>query len=298
MVSPQPEVLKILGWDYFLSQYYWSGKQKWHVLCVPSWKIWHASAVREKNKHHLQIPCLKVPWFRNLPYGKLPWCPVVKTLHATAGAEVQSLVREQISHMPRDQKKKRKKEICLVYIYPPKGKVWVPIQCQHGLTIYDPRANFKGSCMSPTLVEPVVVVQLCLTLCNPVDCGIPGFPVFHHLPEFAQTHLHWDNDVIKQSHPLSSPLLLPSVFPSIRVFSNVSALWIMWPKYWNFRISLSNEYSGLISFSIGQFDLAVQGLSRVSSSTTWKHQFFSTQPPLRSNSHIHTWLLEKPKLWL
>ena len=152
--------------------------------------------------------------------------------------------------------------------------------------------------MSPTLVEPVVVVQLCLTLCNPVDCGTPGFPVFHHLPEFAQTHLHWDNDVIKQSHPLSSPLLLPSVFPSIRVFSNVSALWIMWPKYWNFRISLSNEYSGLISFSIGQFDLAVQGLSRVSSSTTWKHQFFSTQPPLRSKSHIHTWLLEKPKLWL
>ena len=83
-------------------------------------------------------------------------------------------------------------------------------------------------------------------------------------------------------------LLLPSIFPSIRVFSNESVLCIRWPKYCNFSISLSNEYSGLISFRIDRLDLlAVQGLSRVFSNTTVeKHQFFSAQLSLQSNSHI------------
>ena len=93
-------------------------------------------------------------------------------------------------------------------------------------------------------------------------------------------------------------LLLPSIFSSTRVFSNESVLRIGWPKYWSFSFSLSpsNEYSGLISFRIDWFDsLQSKGLSRVFSSTTfWKHQFFSVQPSLRSNSHICTWLLEKP----
>ena len=79
-------------------------------------------------------------------------------------------------------------------------------------------------------------------------------------------------------------LLLPSIFPSIRVFSNESALHIRWPKYWSFsfNISPSNEYSGLISFRMDWLDLlAVQGLSRVFSNTTvQKHQFFGTQPSL------------------
>ena len=96
-------------------------------------------------------------------------------------------------------------------------------------------------------------------------------------------------------HPL---LLLPSIFLSIRVFSNESALCIRWPKYWSFRfnISPSNEHSGLISFRIDWLDLhAVQGLSRVFSSTTvQKHQFFSAQLSSQSNSHIHAWPLEKP----
>ena len=96
-------------------------------------------------------------------------------------------------------------------------------------------------------------------------------------------------------HPL---LFLPSIFPSIRVFSSESALRIRWPKYWsfNFNISPSNEYSGLISFRIYWFDLlAVQGTPRIFSSTTvWKHCFFVTQSSLWPNSHIHTWLLEKP----
>ena len=97
-------------------------------------------------------------------------------------------------------------------------------------------------------------------------------------------------------------LLLPSIFPSIRVFSSESALHIRWPKYWSFsfRISPSNEYSGWISFRIDWFDLLEsKGLSRVISRTTvQKHQFFGTQPSLWSNLHIHTWLLEKLWLWL
>ena len=93
-------------------------------------------------------------------------------------------------------------------------------------------------------------------------------------------------------------LLLPLIFPSIRVFSNESALCIRWPNYWSFSFSISpsNEYSGLISSRVDWFDLhAHKGLSKVFSSTTiQKHQFFSPQPSLWSNYHIRTWLLEKP----
>ena len=109
------------------------------------------------------------------------------------------------------------------------------------------------------------ITQLCPTLCDPMDCSTPGFPVHHHLPELAQTHVHRVSDAIQPSHPLSSPsplLLLPSIFPSIRVFSNESALCIRWPKYrsCSFSISPSNEYSGLISFRMDWLDLlAVQG---------------------------------------
>ena len=93
----------------------------------------------------------------------------------------------------------------------------------------------------------------------------PGFPVHHQLPELAHIHVHWVSDVIQPCNPLSSLLLLPSIFPSIRVFSNESALCIRWPKYWSFSFSISpsNEYSGLISFRIYWFDLlAVQGTLR------------------------------------
>ena len=87
-------------------------------------------------------------------------------------------------------------------------------------------------------------------------------------------------------------LLLPSIFPSIRVFSNESALCIRWPKYWSlsFNISPSNEHPGLICFGIDWLDLlAVQGTLKVFSNTTvQKHQFFGAQPSSQSNSHIHT----------
>ena len=90
-------------------------------------------------------------------------------------------------------------------------------------------------------------------------------------------------------HPL---LLLPSIIPSIRVFSNESLLDIRWPKYWSFSFSISpsNECSGLISFGIDWFDLfAVQGsLKSLLQHTVPKHQFFSAQPSLWSNSHIYT----------
>ena len=92
-----------------------------------------------------------------------------------------------------------------------------------------------------------------------MDCSTPDFLVHHHLPDSAQTHVHCISDAIQPSHPL---LLLLSIFSSIRVFSNESALPIRWPKYWSFsfNISPSNEHSGLISFRIDWFDLlAVQG---------------------------------------
>ena len=95
-----------------------------------------------------------------------------------------------------------------------------------------------------------------------MDCSTPDLPVHHQLPELAQTHVHRIGEAIQLSHPLSSPFLPPSIFPSIRVFPNESALCIRWPKYWSFSFSISpsNEYSGLISFGMDWLDLlAVQG---------------------------------------
>ena len=93
-----------------------------------------------------------------------------------------------------------------------------------------------------------------------MNCSTPDFSIFHYLMEFAQILIHWVSDAIQPSilsHPL---LLLPSVFPSIRVFSNESAFLIRGPKYCSFSISPFNAYSGLISFRIDWLDLlAVQG---------------------------------------
>ena len=107
------------------------------------------------------------------------------------------------------------------------------------------------------MVQFSSAAQSSLTLCNPMDCSTPDFPVHHQLPELVQTHVHRVGDAIQPSHPLSSPLLLPSIFPSIRVFSNESALCIRGPKYWSFSFSISpsNEYSRLISCRTDWFDL-------------------------------------------
>ena len=105
------------------------------------------------------------------------------------------------------------------------------------------------------------VTQSCLTLWDSMDCLMPGFPVHHQLPslfKLMSVELVMPSNHVILCCPL---LLLPSIFPSIRVFSNESVLHITWPKYWSFSFSVSpsNEYSGLISFRINWLDLlAVQ----------------------------------------
>ena len=140
------------------------------------------------------------------------------------------------------------------------------------------------------------VTQSCSAFYNPVDCTMPCFPVHHQLPELAQTYVHWVGDATNHLILCRPLILLASVLPGIRVFSNESILHNRWPKYWSFSFGFnpSNKCSGLI-FRIDWFDLlASKGLSRVFSNTTvQKHQFFSAQPSLGSNSHNHTWLLEK-----
>ena len=99
---------------------------------------------------------------------------------------------------------------------------------------------------------------MCLALCDSMDCSTLDFPVLHYFLEFAQTHVCCVNDAISPSNLiLCCPLLLPSIFPSIRLFSNKSVLLISWPAYWSFSfcINPSNEHSGLISFRMDCLDL-------------------------------------------
>ena len=98
----------------------------------------------------------------------------------------------------------------------------------------------------------------CLTLCDPRDCSMPGFPVLHHFSWSLLKLMFIESAMPSNLFILCCLLLLlPSIFPSIRVFSNELALCIRWPIYWRFNISPSIEYSGLISFMIGWFDLLV-----------------------------------------
>ena len=125
------------------------------------------------------------------------------------------------------------------------------------------------------------VDQSCLTLCDPTDCSMQGLPVYHQLPEFAQTRVHWVHDAIQPSDPLSSPSPPALNFPSIRVFSSKSAHQIRWPNYWSFsfNISPSNEHPDWSPLGwTGWISLQSKGLSRVFSNTTiQKHQFFGAQ---------------------
>ena len=132
----------------------------------------------------------------------------------------------------------------------------------------------------------IIVQSFSPTLCDPVDCSPPGFPVLYYFLEFTQTHVLWV-DSIYPSHALSPVLLLPSIFPSIRVFSNESALLIKWRRYWSFSFSISpsSDYSELISFRIDWFDLlAVQQTLKsllhhhnLKSSILWYSAFFRIQ---------------------
>ena len=143
------------------------------------------------------------------------------------------------------------------------------------------------------------VAQSCLTLCTSMDCGTPGLPVHYQLPEFTQTHIHWFSDAIQPSHPLSSPS--PPAFSLSQhqgLFQWVISLHQMAEVL---RVSAS---ASLLPMSIqdwfplgctGWISLQSKGLWRVFSNTTvQKHQFFGAQLSSQSNSHIHTWPLEKP----
>ena len=147
-------------------------------------------------------------------------------------------------------------------------------------------------------VEFSSVTELCPTLCDPMDCSMPGFPVHHQLLELVPTHVYRVSDAIQPSHPLSS--LSPHTFnftqhqglfkwvSSSHQVAKVLELQLQHQSFqWIFRTD-SLGLTGLIS-------LQSKGLSRVFSNTTVrKHQFFSAQPSLWSNSHTDTWLLEKP----
>ena len=125
------------------------------------------------------------------------------------------------------------------------------------MTVVLPAKTLQGVQGRPT--GGALVAQLCPTLCDPMNHSMPGLPVHHQLPEFTQTHVHGVRDAIQPSHSLLSRSPPAPIPPSIRVFSNESALRIRWTKYWSFSFSISpsNEYSRLISFRIDRFDLLV-----------------------------------------
>ena len=135
----------------------------------------------------------------------------------------------------------------------------------------------------------VVVVQLLsrIQLCDPMDCSTPGFPMFTtswRLLKLMSIESVMPSNHIILYHPL---LLLPSIFPRIRVFTNESALRIRWPKYWSSASVLPMNIQGCFPLRLtGLISLLFKGPSRVFSSTTvWKHRFFSALPSLWSSSH-------------
>ena len=145
----------------------------------------------------------------------------------------------------------------------------------HNIIIIEIKCTISVQCCS---VQSLSCVRLFETLWQN-----PGLPIHHQLPEFTQTHVHWVDDAIQPSHPLSSHFQsFPASYSVGSVFSNESALCIRWPKYWSFSFSItpSNEHSGLISFRMDWLDLlVVQGTLKSllqHHTTVQKHQFFST----------------------
>ena len=150
----------------------------------------------------------------------------------------------------------------------------------------------EQTAMHHSLMSVSSVTQSCLIFCNPWTTARQAslsITSSQSLLKLMSTESVMPSNHLILCRPL---LLLPSIFPSIRVFSNESVLHIRWPKYWSFSFSISpsNEYSGLISFRMDYWiSLQSKRLSRVFSNTTvQKHQFFSTQLSLWSNSHIYT----------
>ena len=149
-------------------------------------------------------------------------------------------------------------------------------------SIIDPLKIFPCCCS---------VTKSCLTVWDPMDCGMPEISVPHHLSDFAQVHAHWISDAIQPSHSLSSPSPHTFNLSSNKDFSNESVLCIRWPKYRSssFNISPPKGYSGLIPLGwSGWISLQSKGLSSLQHHSS--NQFFGAQLSLQSNSHIHTWL--------
>ena len=151
------------------------------------------------------------------------------------------------------------------------------------------------------------VAQLCLILWDPLDCSIAGFLVHHQLLEFTQTHVHWVGDAIQSSHPLLSPS--PTAFSLSQhqgLFQWVGSLHQV-ATLRELQIHTTGDSDSVLLMSIqGWFSLELMGLISLLSKGLWrvfcnttvqKHQFFSSQPSLWSNSHIYTWLLKKSQLW-
>ena len=150
----------------------------------------------------------------------------------------------------------------------------------------------------PLLIQFSSVAQSCPTLCDLMDCNTPGLPVHHQLPEFTQSPVHWVGDAIQPSHPLVPFSSRLQSFPASGSFQ-MSQLFASGVQSTGVSASASVPPVNIQDWSplgwIGWIALQSKGLSRVCSNTTvQKHQFLSAQLSLWSNSHIHTWLLEKP----
>ena len=144
-------------------------------------------------------------------------------------------------------------------------------------------------------VQFSLVAQPCPTLCDPRDCSMLGFPVHHQLPELAQTHVHWVGDAIQPSHPLLSPSppafnlsQHQSLFQWVSSSHQVAKVLELLLQHQSFQWIFSTDF--LLNWLIG----SPCSPRDSQESTVQKHQFYNTQPSLWSNSHIHTWLLEKP----
>ena len=144
--------------------------------------------------------------------------------------------------------------------------------------LYLNHRNLLFFSLSECLVQFSPVAQSCLTLCDPMDCSMPGLPIHNQLPEFTQTHVHGVGDAIQPSHPLSFPFPPALNLSQHQGLFQWVSIYIRWPKYWSFsfKISPSIEYSELISFRMDWMDLlAVQGT--LNNTTVQKHQFFGAQ---------------------
>ena len=166
------------------------------------------------------------------------------------------------------------------------------------MAILRDKCYYYDVCSEETMAFSLVT-RLCPTLCNPMTCSAPGLPVHHQHPEFTQTHVHRVSDAIQPSHTLSSPSP-PTPNPSqhqglfqwvnsLHEVAKVLEFQLQHQSFqWTPRTDLPLGWTCWISF-------LSKGLSRVFSNTiVQKHQFFGTQLSSQSNTHIHTWPLDKP----